>query len=655
MTERDQKFEALLDFLRRSRGFDFAAYKQSTLMRRCHKRMQTVGAEDYETYTSYLEAHPEEFEQLFNTILINVTSFYRDKPSWDYLADEVLTPMLERWSPTEPLRVWSAGCSSGEEVYTLAILLSEALTRSRGKEQAREMFVHSVKIYATDVDEEALQLARHATYPASALEPLPDGLRDRYFERSAGRYSFRSDLRRSIIFGRHDLIQDPPISRLDLLVCRNTLMYFNADAQRRILARFHFALKDTGYLFLGRAEMLLTHSHLYTPADLGHRVFAKVPKNNLRDRMVILTQAGDEMAGNQLGQYVSLREKALDASFTAEIVVDRKGNLSLFNNPAVALFNLYAKDLGRPLQDLEIGRYPLDLQSLINRAQDDHQAVTVQDVKRTLGDGQIQYLDVRAVPLEDREGFPQGTAVSFLDVTVQHQLREEMEEWRQRLASTSEELQTSNEELETTNEELQASNEELETTNEELHSAIEELQTTNEELQSTTEEMETVNEELQSTNEELQAMNTTLRQRTMDGERLNAFLESILATIETGVIVLNEDMHVLLWNQVAADQWGLRADEVRNQPFLSLDIGLPVRMMKRPLLRFLGAAEGEARLTLAAVNRRGKAVQCLIRCRGLYLDAAGSRKGVVLFVETTEQESDPDAKPSWKPEEGVRG
>jgi two-component system CheB/CheR fusion protein len=563
--------------------------------------------------------------------------------------------MLERWSPTEPLRAWSAGCSSGEEVYTLAILLSEALRRSHGKVQAREMFVHSVKIYATDVDQEALQQARHATYPASALQALPEGLRDTYFERSADRYSFQRDLRRSIIFGRHDLIQDPPISRLDLLVCRNTLMYFNADAQRRILARFHFALKDTGFLFLGRAEMLLTHSHLYTPLDLGHRVFAKVPKTNLRDRMVILTQAGDEMAGNQLSQYVRLREKALDASFSAEIVVDRKGNLSLFNNPAMALFNLHTKDLGQPLQDLEIAHQPLDLQSLVKRAQAEHQAVTVQDVKRTLSDGHVQFLDVRAVSLEDREGFPQGTAVSFLDVTAQHQLREEMEEWRQRLASANEELQASNEELETTNEELQASNEELETTNEELHSAIEELQTTNEELQSTSEEMETVNEELQSTNEELHAMNSALRQRTMDSERINAFLESILATIETGVIVINEDLRVLLWNQVAADQWGLRTDEVINRPFLSLDIGLPVQMMKRPLLRFLESFEGEAKLTLAAMNRRGRAVQCFVRCRGLYLDAAGSRRGVVLFVETREQEpGGPGAIPSWEPEEGVR-
>ncbi|HSJ55098.1 MAG TPA: protein-glutamate O-methyltransferase CheR [Anaerolineae bacterium] len=295
MSEPDPEFEALLDFLRRSRGLDFTAYKRSSLMRRCLKRMQAAGVADYDSYAGYLEAHPEEFEQLFDTMLINVTSFYRDKPSWDFVEAKILPLVLERRGSVEPLRVWSAGCSTGEEAYTLAILLAEALRRSLGEAQGLEVFRRFVKIYATDVDEDALQQARRGTYPASALAPLPEGMRARYFERSGTRYTFRSDLRRGVIFGRHDLIQDPPISRLDLLVCRNTLMYLNADAQRRILARFHFALNDTGYLFVGRAEMLLTHSHLFTPLDRSHRVFAKVHKNDVRDRTVGFGEAGDEM------------------------------------------------------------------------------------------------------------------------------------------------------------------------------------------------------------------------------------------------------------------------------------------------------------------------------------------------------------------------
>jgi two-component system, chemotaxis family, CheB/CheR fusion protein len=637
LSERDPKFEALLDFLRRSRGFDFTAYKRTSLMRRCLKRMQAVGAEDCDSYAGYLEAHPEEFELLFNTILINVTSFFRDKASWEHLAGEIVGPMLQDRSVAEPIRAWSAGCSSGEEAYSLAIVLAEALTSSLGEQQGLEVFRHFVKIYATDVDEHALQQARHATYPASALAPLSEDLRAKYFGHSRDKYTFRNDLRRCIVFGRHDLVQDPPISRLDLLVCRNTLMYFNAEAQRRILARFHFALNDTGYLFLGRAEMLLTHADLYTPADLGHRIFAKVPKRNVHERMVLLTQTGDELAVHQLSHYVRLREVALDASFSAELVVDRKGKLGLFNAQAESLFNLREQDVGRPIADLDLGRPPLELLALVDKAQTDRVPTTVQNVKRILPDGQAQYMHLRLVPLYDRDGLLQGTAVSVLDVTVQQQLREEMEEWRQRLETANEELLASNEELETTNEELQASNEELETTNEELHATIEELQTSNEELQSTTEEMETVNDELQSTNEKLQATNTALRHRTLDIERLNAFLESILAAIEVGVVVLDEELRVLLWNQVAAEQWGLRLDEVRHQPFLALNIGLPVEELREPLLRFLEASDEQPSLTLPALNRRGKAVQCTLRYQALYLDSPRTRSGVILFLDAQDR------------------
>ncbi len=164
--------------------------------------------------------------------------------------------------------MWSAGCASGEETYSLAILLAEAL--------GAETFRQRVKIYATDVDEDALNQARQAAYTDKDLRTVAADLRERYFEANGDRYVFRPDLRRSIIFGRHDLFQDAPISRLDLLVCRNTLMYFNAEAQHRILARFHFALNEDAYLFLGKAEMLLTHANLFSPVDLRHRIFLKV-------------------------------------------------------------------------------------------------------------------------------------------------------------------------------------------------------------------------------------------------------------------------------------------------------------------------------------------------------------------------------------------
>src|SRR5207249_832402 len=219
----DAKFEHLLEYLRQSRGFDFTGYKRPSLMRRMSKRMQTVHVDRFTDYVDYLEVHPEEFAHLFNTILINVTSFFRDEPAWDYLRKEIVPRLLATKRGHDSVRVWSAGCASGQEAYSLAIVLAEAV--------GMEAFRERVKIYATDVDEEALGQARLASYTPKEMEGMDGALRDRYFEAGSGRYVFRTDLRRSVIFGRHDLVQDAPISRLDLLVCRNTLMYFNAETQ----------------------------------------------------------------------------------------------------------------------------------------------------------------------------------------------------------------------------------------------------------------------------------------------------------------------------------------------------------------------------------------------------------------------------------------
>jgi two-component system, chemotaxis family, CheB/CheR fusion protein len=252
--------------------------------------MQTVGADGYLGYLDHLEVDPEEFTHLFNTILINVTGFFRDPLAWEYLAAEVLPRLAADKRDGEPIRVWSAGCASGEEAYTLAMAIAEAL----GPETVKER----VKIYATDVDEDALNQARQARYTAKQVESLPPELLERYFERNGHGYVFSKELRRSVIFGRHDLIQDAPISRIDLLVCRNTLMYLNSDTQAHVLARFNFALREGGYLFLGKAEMLLAHSELFTAVDLKRRVFRKQHGATLRERLLVLTEAGERHAGN---------------------------------------------------------------------------------------------------------------------------------------------------------------------------------------------------------------------------------------------------------------------------------------------------------------------------------------------------------------------
>ncbi|RYG30000.1 protein-glutamate O-methyltransferase CheR, partial [bacterium] len=215
------EIDKLLAYLKSTRGFDFDAYKRTTLQRRVQKRISLVGLSQYDEYIDYLEVHPDEFQHLFNTILINVTSFFRDLESWDYLRETVLPRITEaRTGDDDSIRVWNAGCASGQEAYTTAMMFAEAL--------GTEAFRERVKIYATDLDDEALGQSRLASYSAKGVETLPDGYREKYFERVGDRFVFDRELRRSVIFGRHDLIQDAPISRVDLLMCRNTLMYFNA-------------------------------------------------------------------------------------------------------------------------------------------------------------------------------------------------------------------------------------------------------------------------------------------------------------------------------------------------------------------------------------------------------------------------------------------
>lgn len=278
--EENPKFEALLNYLRRSHSFDFTGYKRSSLMRRVAHRMRMIPIESYSDYVDYLQGHSEEFIHLFNTILINVTSFFRDASAWEYVAKSIFPWITARKSSDEPIRVWSAGCASGEETYTLAMVLAEAL----GMEQYRAR----VRIYSTDLDEEALNQARQGSYLSTEVVGIPPALLNHYFEQADDRYVICKDLRRAIIFCRHNLIHDAPMSNIDLLVCRNVLIYFNIETQIRVLVRFHFGLKDSGFLFLGNTEIVPTEmGELFTRVDLRHHIFTKSPRVKPSTRLLI--------------------------------------------------------------------------------------------------------------------------------------------------------------------------------------------------------------------------------------------------------------------------------------------------------------------------------------------------------------------------------
>ena len=613
VTPTDRDFEALLNYLKQSRGFDFSGYKRSSLMRRIARRMQYVDLENFADYIDYLEVHPDEFVHLFDLILINVTSFFRDSPTWTYVSEEIIPRITADKAPNDPIRIWSAGCASGEEAYTAAMVLAEAL----GIDQYRER----VKIYASDADEQALSRARQAVYSAREVTGIPPHLLDKYFEHIDHRYIFRKDLRRMVIFGRHDLIQDAPISRIDLLMCRNTLMYFNTETQAKVLARFHFALGEKGYLFMGKAEMLFAHSNLFMPVDMKRRVFNKVAKVNLKERLLIRSQTDGKDGADTVTKHVRLRESAFDINPVAQIVLDLNGALIMANERARALLPINGNSLGHPIQDLEFSHRIVELRSRITEVYLERNPIRLKEVDWKSATGEERILEVQVIPLLEVNGSLTAVTVTFMDITHMHRLQQEIEHAGQ--------------ELETAYEELQTANEELETTNEELESTVEELETTNEELQSTNEELETINEEMQSTNEELQTVNDEMRRRSDELNQVNAYLNSILTSMRGGVVVLNTELQVQIWNGRAEELWGLRASEVKDKNFLILDIGLPVEQLKQPMRACLSKEAENASLTLDAVNRRGKAIRCLVTCAPL-TDVNGIVQGVILSMEEKE-------------------
>ncbi|HKN87683.1 MAG TPA: CheR family methyltransferase [Nitrospiraceae bacterium] len=612
----ERQSDMLLLYLKRTRGIDLSGYKRPSLMRRIMRRMEAVKIQGVERYIDYLEVHPEEFAQLFNYLLINVTAFFRDQPAWNYLNETILPKLIDAKPPESVIRVWSAGCASGQEPYSIAMLLCEHL--------GMDTFQKRVKVYASDMDPEALHEARQAVYTANDVEAVPPPLLQKYFERTQNRYVVQADVRRAVIFGRHDLVSDAPISRLDLLVCRNTLMYFNAEMQDHILARFHFALNETGYLLLGKAEMLLTHANLFTPIDLKHRIFAKSTNLGVRDRLRVLHHVGEEAAAHRLAQQLRVRDLSFNIAPYPHLIVDVEGNVALANEQARAAFGLRPDDIGRPFRDLNISYRPLELRGPLEQAFAGRKMVRVPNVERPEPDPAMQQFEVEIVPLIEDDNIVIGASLTFRDVSETVKLQGELDHSKQ--------------ELQTAYEELQSTNEELETTNEELQSTVEELETTNEELQSTNEELETMNEELQSTNEELHTVNAELGERTDALQQASVFQEAILASLESGVVVLDEDLTVVLWNHQIADLWGLRSDEAKGKSFASLDIGLPVAELAGPIHTSINTGNHQT-VTLNCVNRRGKPIVCRVTCSPLR-DADSRIHGVLLFMEEEQRKDD---------------
>nr|WP_083977247.1 CheR family methyltransferase [Herbidospora sakaeratensis] len=604
--ERD--FDDLLAMLKETRGFDFTGYKRTTLMRRIARRLESLKLRDYGEYRDYLELEPAEFDRLFDSLLINVTSFFRDPVAWQVLRERVVPAIVAGKQAGKGIRVWSAGCATGEEAYSLAMVLAEEIGVDEFKDR--------VKIYATDLDEQALQVARSATYTDRQMAEVPQELRETYFESSEGLHAFRRDLRRQVIFGRNDLTRDAPISRVDLLLARNTLMYFNTETQLNIVRRFHFALANPGYLFLGKAEMLLNHSDKFEPLDLRMRLFKKTGTVSSGARPAWSSALP---AHTSMGE---LQSSALASGPVAQLGLDTNGRLALVNSRAETLFSLNPRDVGRPFQDLEVSYRPVELRSVIEQAQTELRTVELQEIiwPRS-GQPDVGVYDISVVPLQNAGGDLVGVGINFYDVTRYRRLRDELEQANRELENAYEELQSLNEELETTNEELQSTNEELETTNEEL--------------QSTNEELETMNEELQSTNDELQQINDALNARSDELDKANAFVSAMVRSLGDAVAVVDTELRVLVWSPGAEELWGVRAEEAAGRPLTGLDIGLPLDDLTarlKPMLTDAETRDWPDGIAVDAVNRRGRTTRLSIEFSRM-LDEEGRTAGAILLMD----------------------
>jgi two-component system CheB/CheR fusion protein len=396
-------------------------------------------------------------------------------------------------------------------------------------------------------------------------------------------------------------------------------MYFNAETQSHVVDRFHFALRENAYLFLGKAEMLLSEADRFEVINMQQRIFrrrpgaavSKYPSAPLRIDM------GPGAETREVSRKRQLRDLALETAPFAVLGIDAEGIIVLLNNQMRTLFGLMSRDLGRAFRDLEISYRPIELRSLIEQAYAEHRVVRVSGVERTVGADEVQYLDLHIQPLWGTDGMAAGAMVLFTDTTFTTRLQME--------------VKRSREELDTAYEELQSTNEELETTNEELQSSIEELETTNEELQSTNEELETTNEELQSGNEELETMNEEMRVRTTELDEARSFLEGVLSSVAAGVVVLDSGLLVRSWSKGAEELWGLRSHEVRNQGFFNLDFGLPTAQLRDVVQQCLGSARQTGPVQVGAINRIGRTITCLVTCSPL--DGKGDGDGVVLLME----------------------
>ncbi len=553
----------VLTLLRIRTGHDFANYKRPTLIRRIARHLQIHETDDLADYIKILRDRPDEVLSLLKNLLINVTNFFRDKESFAALEKKVIPLLFDGKGPGDQVRVWIAGCASGEEAYSLAILLCEFANTLPEPPK--------IQVFASDVDDDAIAEAREGRFTESIVSDVsPERLKE-FFFKDEGCYRIRKNIREMVLFAPHNILRDPPFSRLDLVSCRNLLIYLNKQTQDSVLQVFHFALRENGYLFLGSSESADGSANYFSAIDKKHRIYQRRPA--LRGWMAppempshgAWTPRVSDQPRKSRGQTESfgeLHHRLIETYAPPSILVDNESQILHISENAGQFLRFTG---GAPSTDLLSVIKPSllpDLRTALFTARRDKKVVEAKGISVPY-DGRKKLIDLVVQPVE----IPEAAAlIIFKESKTEARADESFATVVSGDAAMESVVRTLEDELKQTRDNLRSTIEQYETSSEELKASNEELQAINEELRSATEELETSKEELQSVNEELTTVNSELKEKVAETTRVNSDLQNLILSTDVATLFLDRNLSLKRFTPTATEIFNL----------IPSDIGRPI-------------------------------------------------------------------------------
>jgi len=537
-------------------GHDFRHYKRATVLRRIERRLQVRAVHSLPEYRDLLESDEREHAALLADMLIGVTNFFRDREAFDTIERDIIPELFKDRAPSDEVRVWSAACATGEEAYSLAILLAE--------HAAELAHPPGFQVFASDIDDRAIAQARAGLFPSSIITDVTPGRLRQHFTKDADRYRIRKSIRDRILFAAHNVLRDPPFSRVDLVSCRNLLIYLNRDVQARVLEMFHFALKPGGYLFLGGSESAESVSEFFIPVDKKNRIYRARPTSRTAQygHQVSTTgsrtmQVAEQPAARRQYSFAEVHQRALAQLSPPSIVIDRDANIVHMAQHAGRYLRLGAGEPSRSILSLVLPELRIELRSALYQAQQTGQAVEGRHITLQV-DNRSATIGMRVLPYRDEESAGDFMLIVFAEVAPEVVVAPSADPNRANdvvLAQLEAELQRKKEQLQETIEHSEISTEELRASNEEL-------QAINEELRSATEELETSKEELQSVNEELITVNYELKVKVEETGKANDDLNNLIASTDIATVFVDSGMRIKRFTPRAADIFSIIPSDI---------------------------------------------------------------------------------------------